>query len=347
MGMEAWRIWDNKVKPQLSLGRLEYLAVEIVEMLGSLHPAITRPKLLLFAADHGIVAEGVSSSPQEITWQQCVNFAQGGGAIGLICNANNIDLEVIDVGVAHKFEPGIPIVDRKIAWGTQNFLSHAAMSGEQLYKVLKVGVDLVEDSVARGYRIFAFGEMGIGNTTSASALMAALTSFEVTQCCGRGAGLDDRGVAHKCKVIGDALQFHGKLTDPLEILRTYGGFEIAAITGGMLGAASRRAVILVDGFIASMAAAFAIAIEPLAQQYMVFCHESGEGGHPLLLKYLGVEPLLSLKMRLGEGTGAAVAWPIIRQSLDLYLNMNSFSSAKVTDSVAMLKQQGVDLHEYE
>jgi nicotinate-nucleotide--dimethylbenzimidazole phosphoribosyltransferase len=344
---KAWAIWDGKVKPQLSLGILEHLVVDLVEMTGRLDLDLGRPQLLLFAADHGIVEEGVSSSPQEITWQQCENFVQGGGAIGLLCAMEEMDLHVVDVGVAHDFGSNSAIIGRKIAWGTNNFLNKPAMDHLQLQQALTTGVELVGDLFTTGHRIFAFGEMGIGNTSSASAIMAAYTGLPLDTCVGRGAGIDQGGLHHKRTVIGKALDHHGKQSDPLEILRIFGGFEIAAMVGGMLAAAHGHSVILVDGFIATVAATIAIAVEPHAKQYMVFCHESNEGGHPHLLAFLDVKPLFSLKMCLGEGTGAAVAWPIIRQALQLFIHMNSFSSAHVTDSVSLLKERGVDLHENE
>lgn len=347
LGSKAWEIWDGKVKPQLSLGLLEYLVVDLVEMTGDLDLGLGIPQLLLFAGDHGIVEEGVSSSPQEITWQQCENFAHGGGAIGLLCAMNGISLHVVDVGVAHVFDGGSPIIDCKVAWGTNNFLKEPAMASRQLYQALTAGVELVGKLVIGGHRTFAFGEMGIGNTTSASAIMASYTGLPLEKCYGKGSGMDDAGLQHKRTIIARALDYHGRQTDPLEALRIFGGFEIAAMVGGMLAAAHAHSVILVDGFIATVSAAIASAIEPNAKQYMVFCHESNEGGHPHLLAYLQVKPLLSLNMCLGEGTGAAVAWPIIRQAIQLYLQMNSFASAHVTDSVALLKERGVDLHESE
>lgn len=345
LGAKAWEIWDAKVKPQLSLGRLEQLVVDIVEMTGELQPRFQRPQLLLFAGDHGVVAEGVSSSPQEITWQQCENFARNGGAIGLLCDMNGMDLHVVDVGVAHAFPPDSHIVDKKVAWGTRNFLVEPAMDAKELEQALQAGSDMVDRMVGKGNGVIAFGEMGIGNTTSASAIMASLTGLPVDRCCGLGAGLDASGLRHKMEVVSKALARHGELTDPLDILRVFGGFEIAAITGGMLAAARARSVILVDGFIATSAAAIAIALRPYARDYMIFCHESDEGGHRHLLAHLDAIPLLSLRMRLGEGTGAAVAWPVIRQAIALYLEMESFSSAHVTDSVTLLKKRGVDLHE--
>lgn len=341
---EAWKLWDAKAKPQLSLGRLEQIVVDIVCMRRQLLPDLGRPLLLLFAADHGIVAEGVSSSPQEITWQQCENFAQGGGAIGLLCMLNGVDLKVVDVGVAHDFRADLPIVDRKIAFGTQNFAKTAAMTHSQRHAAMQSGVQMVKMAHAEGRSVIAFGEMGIGNTSSSSAIMSCLTGYDIDRCTGKGAGLAASALEHKKDVLAKAIAFHGHPTGPMEVLRTFGGFEIAAIAGAMLEAARLHMVMLVDGFIASTAALVAISVEANARDYMVFCHESGEGGHPALLGYLEVEPLLSLRMRLGEGTGAVVGWSIVHQAVQLYLHMTSFSCAHVTDSVTLLKKQGVDFH---
>ena len=341
---EAWKLWDAKAKPQLSLGRLEQIVVDIVCMRRQLLPDLGRPLLLLFAADHGIVAEGVSSSPQEITWQQCENFAQGGGAIGLLCMLNGVDLKVVDVGVAHDFRADLPIVDRKIAFGTQNFAKTAAMTHSQMHAAMQSGVQMVKMAHAEGRSVIAFGEMGIGNTSSSSAIMSCLTGYDIDRCTGKGAGLAASALEHKKDVLAKAIAFHGHPTGPMEVLRTFGGFEIAAIAGGMLEAARLHRVMLVDGVIASTAALVAISVEANARDYMVFCHESGEGGHPALLGYLEVEPLLSLRMRLGEGTGAVVGWSVVHQAVQLYLHMTSFSCAHVTDSVTLLKKQGVDFH---
>ncbi|MFA7370414.1 MAG: nicotinate-nucleotide--dimethylbenzimidazole phosphoribosyltransferase [Sphaerochaetaceae bacterium] len=341
---EAWEIWDKKAKPQLSLGRLESLAVEIVSMCGSLRPQLGRPALLLFASDHGIWQAGVSSSPQEITWQQCVNFAHGGGAIGLMCRENGLDLRVIDMGVNYDFDIALGIVNRKIAYSTANFAHQKALSREQLELALEAGKGEVQRCHAEGVSTIAFGEMGVGNTASASALMASLTGYSVEACTGKGAGLSAEGLNHKCRVLSAALDFHGKIEDPLEVLQTFGGFEIAAIVGGMLQAASLKKVILVDGFITSIAALIAIKIDEAVKDYLIFCHESKESGHALLLKYMEVTPLLSLSMCLGEGSGAALAWLIIKQAMTLFLEMTPFEEAAVTDSVALLKKQGVDRH---
>lgn len=344
LAAQAWEIWDHKAKPQLSLGRLERLVVDIVCMRGELLPELGTPCLLLFAADHGIVEEHVSSSPREITWQQCVNFANGGGAIALLCKSNGIDLRVIDVGVAHEFDRHLAIMPLKIAMGTKNFARHSAMTESQLHQALDAGTRMVAQASADGHVVVAFGEMGIGNTSSSSAVMASLTRLPIELCTGRGAGLSDEALAHKRTVIEAALALHGYPRSALEALRLLGGFEIAAIAGGMLEAARHKMVILVDGFIATTSALVATMIDPRSRSHMIFCHESDEGGHHALLQFLDAEPLLSLSMRLGEGTGAAICWPLIRQAVDLYLHMTSFDTAGVTNSVARLKAQGVDAH---
>ena len=344
LARQAWEIWDDKAKPQLSLGRLEQIAVDIVCMRGELHPKLGRPAMLLFAADHGIVEEKVSSSPQEITWQQCTNFACGGGAIALLCRINGIDLTVIDVGVAHEFPAHVPIVSRKVRNGTRNFAKEPAMTGQELASAMDSGVRMVRHVHEEGRAVVAFGEMGIGNTTSSSAVMACLTGISVERCTGRGAGLSADALAHKKRVIADAISLHGNPDTPEHVLRIFGGYEMAAITGGMLEAARRRMVILVDGFIASTAALVAIGIDQRCKDHMLFCHESDEGGHRILMEHLHVRPILSLSMRLGEGTGAAVGWTIIRQAMALYEDMTSFDAARVTNSVALLKEQGVSFH---
>ncbi len=344
LARQAWLAWDAKAKPQLSLGRLEQIAVDIVCMRESLTPHLKNPCMFLFASDHGIVQEGVTSSPQEITWQQCENFARGGGAIGLMCTNNGLDLQVVDIGVAHDFAPSLGILSKKVAYGTENFARQPAMTPEQCEQALLTGQELVQKAQHDGYAVVAFGEMGVGNTSSASALMASVTGYDVRHCTGKGAGLSESGLAHKMAVLYKALELHGRPEDPLEALRIFGGFEIAAMVGGMLEAAHLKQVILIDGFITTVAALIAISVAPAAKDFMIFCHKSGESGHGALLEYLAVDPLLSLSMRLGEGSGAALGWLVIRQAMDLYLSMTSFSLAQVTDSVALLKEQGVDSH---
>ena len=339
---EARSLWDAKAKPQRSLGVLEDLAVRIACMRGTLHPVLGRPILLLAAADHGIVAEGVTGSPQEITWQQCENFSRGGGAIGLMCRCNGIDLDVVDMGVAHDFSLDSTIKNHKIAYGSQNFAIGPAMGMQQCITAMETGKSLVSSYAQQGRVIIAFGEMGVGNTTVSAALMSAITKFPVEACTGQGSGLDERGLAHKQDVIRRAIELHRFAQSPLEILACLGGFEIACLVGGILKAAENRMVILMDGFITTVALLVATKINPNVLDYVIFCHESHETGHRLLIDYLGGEPLLRLGMCLGEGTGAALAYLIVQQAVTLFNDMTSFSHGGVTDSVALLKAKGVD-----
>jgi nicotinate-nucleotide--dimethylbenzimidazole phosphoribosyltransferase len=342
LAQQARSLWDAKAKPQRSLGMLEDLAVRIVCMRGTLRPILGRPILLLAAADHGIVAEGVTGSPQEITWQQCENFSRGGGAIGLMCSCNGIDLDVVDMGVAHNFALDSNIKNHKVAFGSQNFALGPAMSMEQCIAAMETGRGLVLSYAQQGRVVMAFGEMGVGNTTVSAALMSAITKFPVESCTGQGSGLDERGLAHKRDVIKRALKLHHLADDPMEILACLGGFEIACIVGGILAAAENRMVILMDGFITTVALLIASKINPKVLDYVIFCHESHETGHRLLIDYLGGVPLLRLGMCLGEGTGAALAYLIVQQAVTLFNDMTSFSCGGVTDSVSLLKSKGVD-----
>ncbi len=342
LAQEARSLWDAKAKPQRSLGVLEDIVVRIICMRGTLHPSLGRPILLLAAADHGIVAEGVTGSPQEITWQQCENFSHGGGAIGLMCNCNGIDLDVVDMGVVHDFPSDSNIKNHKIAYGSQNFALGPAMSMEQCIAALETGKSLVSSYAQQGRVVIAFGEMGVGNTTVSAAIMSAITKYPVEACTGQGSGLDELGLAHKRDVIRRALELHSFAQSPMEILACLGGFEIACIVGGILKAAENRMVILMDGFITTVALLIASKINPKVMDYVIFCHESHETGHRLLIDYLGGEPLLRLGMCLGEGTGAALAYLIVQQAVTLFNDMTSFSGGGVTDSVALLKSKGVD-----
>jgi len=337
----ARSLWDAKAKPQRSLGKLEDLAVKIACIRGTLRPELGRPILLLAAADHGVVAEGVTGSPQEITWQQCENFSKGGGAIGLMCAHNGIDLTIVDMGVAHEFPPDTPILNRKIALGSANLSQGPAMSLAQCGQAIETGRELVAGYAAEGRAVIAFGEMGVGNTTVSSALMAALTGFSVEVCTGEGSGLDAQGLAHKRSVIRQALSLHAYAKDPLEVLSCLGGFEIGCIVGGILEAAAQRMVILMDGFITTVALLVASKIDVKVLDYVVFCHESHETGHHLLIEYLGGDPVLQLGMCLGEGTGAALAWLVVEEAVLLFNEMTSFSQGSVTDSVSLLKAKGV------
>ncbi|MDY0287437.1 MAG: nicotinate-nucleotide--dimethylbenzimidazole phosphoribosyltransferase, partial [Sphaerochaeta sp.] len=301
----------SKAMPPGSLGDLARLAIRIA--LITPRP-LTRLTLLLFAGDHGIVAEGITHSPQEITAQQSLNFAKGGGACGLFARCNGVDLSVVDMGVNHRFLPSDGIEGCKLGFGTRNFLHAKAMDTEQCTSAMERGKALVRKKKHSGFDCIAFGEMGVGNTSSASAIASAITGLPVRKVTGKGSGLSDEDLEHKCTVLEQALSRHST-RDPLEVLASFGGFEIAAIAGAIIEAASLGMPILLDGFITTAAALVSCALEPACRHYIIACHLSAIDGHDLLLEYLGLPaPVLSLGMQLGEGTGALTAWPIISQA---------------------------------
>ena len=322
---------DRKTKPPGSLGRLESLALQLGLIQGTVTPRVAAPHLLVFAADHGIVAEGVSAYPQDVTWQMVMNYLDGGAAINLFARGGGLALQVIDAGVNHSFAPHPDLIDSKIAHGTRNFAREAAMSGEECARALAAGAALAGAAVARGATLIAFGEMGIGNSASAAALMARFTGLAPAACVGRGAGLSDAGLAHKTRVIRRALALHARATAAMDVLATLGGFEIAMIAGAMLAAAEARMIIVVDGFIVGAALLAARALDPAVLDYCVFAHVSDERGHAAMLDHLGARPLLDLGMRLGEGSGAALAVPLVRAAADFLCDMASFESAGITD----------------
>lgn len=327
-----------KAMPPASLGELGHLAIRLGLIT---EKPLTKPALLLFAADHGIHAEGVTHSPQEITWQQCVNFAQGGGACGLFAQHNKVFLSVIDVGVRHTFSPTDGVKECKIGNGTANFLREKAMSLEQCHAAMEVGRLEVRETLALGFDTIAFGEMGVANSTSASAIACALTGFSVASLTGKGSGLKEEELKNKIAVVSKALEIH-QGREPVEVLSALGGFEIAAIAGGILEAARMGVPILLDGFIVTAAALISCAIEPACKDYLIPCHRSAFQGHALLLEYLDMpQPLLDLGMQLGEGTAALAAWPLVSLASRILSDMTSFSEAAVTDSTALLHTMGI------
>jgi nicotinate-nucleotide--dimethylbenzimidazole phosphoribosyltransferase len=288
--------------------------------------------LFVFCADHGITAEGVSAYPQDVTHQMVENFISGGAAINVLCRQYDIDPIIVDMGVNHSFDSGRGIVDRKIAFGTQNFLRGAAMTAEQAAESIETGISLARAAARLEYGLLAVGEMGIGNTTSASAVTALLTNQPVETVIGPGAGLNDSQVAHKTEILRQALGARqADKEDPLAVLAAVGGFEIGGMCGFLLGAAAERIPVAVDGFIATSAALLAVRLAPAAKGYLFFAHRSAEPGHRAALDALDVEPLLSLEMRLGEGTGAAMAVGVIESALRLYREMATFASAEVSE----------------
>lgn len=333
----AWAHLDKIAMPARSLGKLETLAVTIACIQDSLDIVLNKPKLLLAAGDHGIVAQNVTHSPQEITWQQCCNFARGGGVIGTFCKLYDIALEVFDVGVNYDFPPDSGVVSAKIGYGTADFSQTQALSGHQVADAMQKGRDAVREVAATGSTLIIFGEMGVGNTSSASAMLLSLTDLPVTDCVGRGSGLGDAGYRHKCHVIETAVARHGRTDDPIEVLKRYGGYEVAFITGGVLEASAQGMVVLLDGFITTIAAYLAFLVEPACKDYFIATHQSREPGHAWLLKALDLDPILKLDMCLGEGSGAALAYPIIQGAVELFLSATTFEEAHVTDSVAIIK----------
>jgi nicotinate-nucleotide--dimethylbenzimidazole phosphoribosyltransferase len=319
-------------KPPGSLGRLEEIANRCAAIRESFEFTANRPRIVLFAADHGVCAEGVSAYPQEVTAQMVLNFRRGGAAINALARAGGIELKVVDVGVAAPLPVSSELVGRRVAAGTRNFCEAPAMSEDEMTAALETGLELAFDSVMSGCDLLGFGEMGIGNTTSASAIAAVLTHAPVEAVVGSGAGADDACMARKRSAIQRALALHAdSLANPLGILRSLGGFEIAAMCGFCLGGAARRVPVVVDGFIATAAAALAVHLCPASSGYLFASHRSAEPGHVHLLAVLGQEPLLDLGMRLGEGTGAALAMKIIEAAVAAFTQMATFSSAGVSN----------------
>ncbi len=327
---------DNKTKPSGALGELEKLALQLAKITGTDEIKLQRPTMLVFAADHGIACEGISIAPSEVTQQMVLNFLQGGAAINCFCRINQMHLEVIDAGILVPLEHP-DLVKQSLGAGTNNFSKTSAMTIERVEKGLSLGGLAIEKHVQAGCNVFGFGEMGIGNTSSASALMSLLTGISAVDCVGRGTGISDEIFDKKLSLIQSSINKYqqgcGNCQQSEQIklaLANVGGFEIVQMTGAILAAAQSRSVILVDGFIASVAALVAIKLIPSVKDYMVFCHQSGEQGHEKLLNYLQVTPLLTLGMRLGEGTGAALALPLLKAAQSFYNDMASFESAGVT-----------------
>jgi nicotinate-nucleotide--dimethylbenzimidazole phosphoribosyltransferase len=324
---------NDKTKPLGALGRLEEIALQIGEIQQTLTPKLISPHILVFAADHGIAHEGVSAYPQEVTWQMVMNFLGGGAAINVFCRQNGIELKVVDAGVNHDFPKQMPgLIQNKIAKATANFLHEPAMSMKQVESCIDTSAGIVKEIAESGCTIIGFGEMGIANTSSSALLMSLLTGIPIQLCVGKGTGLTGEALDKKLDILKLALARRGKPNTPLKTLATYGGFEIAQMVGAILQSAESKMVILIDGFIATTAYLVAQAIEPNVKDYCIFCHQSHEQGHKRLLEYIEVEPLLNLNMRLGEGTGVAVAYPLIQSAVNFMNEMASFDSAGVSSN---------------
>ena len=324
---------DNLNKPKGSLGRLEELAMQICLIQQTLEPSLAHPCHLLLGGDHGIEREGVSVSPREVTWQQMINFSQGGGGVNMFCRQHGFNLRIVDVGVDYDLSNIPGIINRKIACGTNNFLYEPAMSEEEFNRAIQVGVDLVDECFAEGCRVLSIGEMGIANTSPSSIWMSLLGDIPLKDCIGAGAGLNNEGIRHKYEVLLKALNnYRSMIPQPSAIspLAYFGGFEMIATIGAMLRAAELHLVILVDGFIMTACALAAIRLYPATQDYMIFTHCGDESGHKMMLDIVDANPLLHLGLRLGEGTGALCAFPIVDSAVRMMNEMNNFDNAKIT-----------------
>ncbi len=322
---------DTKTKPLGALGRLECLALQLGLILGSETPALSRPQAVVFAGDHGLAARGVSAFPSDVTWQMVENFLAGGAAISVLARQHGLALTVVDAGVARDIAPREGLQLRKIAPGTADASQGPAMTLAQCHAALAAGADVVRQLPGNALLL---GEMGIGNTSAAALLMSRLTATPLAQCVGRGTGLDDAGVKRKLSVLRQALQANAGATQPLQALAALGGFEVAMMCGAVLEAAAQNRVIVVDGFITTSAVLVAQALQPLVLQRCVFAHQSDESGHARLLAWLGAEPLLHLSLRLGEGSGAALAWPLLESACRILREMASFTDAGVSERQA-------------
>lgn len=320
---------DQKTKPLGSLGRLETLALQLGLILDTDQPRLQQAQMVVFAGDHGLAARGVSAYPSDVTWQMVENFLAGGAAVSVLARQHGLALTVVDAGVAKDIAPRAGLQIRKMAYGTADASQGPAMTADQCLSAMAAGADLIKGLPGNAV---LFGEMGIGNTSSAALLMARLTGLPLDQCVGRGTGLDDAGVQRKLAVLQQALQANASAAQPLDALAALGGFEIAMMCGAMLEAAAQKRVVVVDGFISSSAALVAHAMQPDMLSCCVFAHQSDESGHARMLNHLGVQPLLHLGLRLGEGSGAALAWPLLESACAILRDMASFESAGVSQS---------------
>lgn len=321
---------DQKTKPPGSLGQLERIAMQICLIQKTVKPTLSSPHIVVYAADHGLARKGVSAFPPEVTGQMVLNFANGGAAINVFSRQHDIELTVADVGVHFDFDPDLPIAHLKVAHGTSDMSGGPAMTASQLSECRNKAERLVAEIYGQGSNIIGFGEMGIGNTSSAALIFHLLSQTPLEDCIGRGTGLDDSGLQHKLRTLKDVAQRHGSAQTPDEILLSVGGFEIACMAASMQYAAKRGMIVLVDGFIATAAAMLSIKADASTKLNMLFCHQSEENGHKAMLDYIGADPILDLGLRLGEGTGCALAYPIIESSLAFLRDMASFESASIS-----------------
>lgn len=319
---------DNLNKPKGSLGRLESLAMQVCLIQQTLSPSLAHPCHLLLGGDHGIEREGVSVSPREVTWQQMINFTKGGGGVNMFCRQHGFNLRIVDVGVDYDLSAYPQILNHKIARGTKNFLYEPAMTEEEYERALSIGEQLVDTCYQEGCRIISIGEMGIANTSPSSIWMHLFTQIPLEECIGAGAGLNTEGIRHKYEVLCKALEnYYANSQQPIAY---FGGFEMVTAIGAMLRAAELHLIILIDGFIMTACALAACQLYPPIHDYMIFTHCGDESGHLRMLEALKAEPLLHLGLRLGEGTGALCAYPIVDSAVRMMNEMNNFDNANIT-----------------
>ena len=328
---EAEERWDSLTKPPKSLGKLEDLVSRLSAIQNREIPSIKKRTLLCFAADHGVVAEGVSPSKQVVTMEMVRNFLSGGAAISVLCRNCGTELKVFNTGMVYPVE-NAGVVQRPIAQGTANMLRTRAMTEDQVYRALSIGYEAAAAEIEAGVELLLCGEMGVGNTTSASAIYAALTGMDPENLTGTGAGLPENRVSHKAEVIRKTLELHNPdPDDPADILSAVGGFELAAMCGVMIAGAALSCPVVVDGFISGASALLAMGFTPLIKEYLFFSHQSGEEGFREVCRRFGIDPLVDLNMRLGEGTGAVMIIPLIENALACFRDMATFAEAGVTE----------------
>jgi nicotinate-nucleotide--dimethylbenzimidazole phosphoribosyltransferase len=323
---------DNLTKPRGSLGRLEELSIQIAGITSNMIPKLEHKVIITMAADHGIVDEGVTLYPQEVTRQMVHNFLQGGAAINVLARYIGARVLVVDMGVIGGFDPFPGLVCKMIDFGTKDMAQGPAMTRQQAIDAVEAGIEIVSSEKNNGLDIIATGDMGLGNTTASSAIFSATSGYSPDKTTGRGTGIDDKQMAHKVKIIEKALAINKPAPkDPVDILAKVGGFEIGGLAGIMLAGAAHRIPIVIDGFVSGAAALVATSICPETSNYLIASHVSAEAGHSLMLEFLGLRPLLNLNMRLGEGTGAALGISLVEASVKLLAEMATFSEAGVSD----------------
>ena len=323
---------NGKTKPLGSLGMLEKIAFQIGRIQESLSPEIKNPAVVVFAGDHGIADDGVSFYPKSVSYEMLYNYMQGGAAINVFSRQHNINFKVVDAGIDHDFDPSLNIINKKIAYGTKNFRFGPAMTKNQCLEGFRSGAEIIEGIHKEGCNFIAFGEKGIGNTSSAALILSLLADISLEECVGRGTGLDNNGVKSKFELLNEALHKYNGGNNPLDVLAQFGGFEVVMIAGAMLRAAELKMTMLIDGFIITSALLAASKINPKVLEYCLFAHKSNEQAHIKMLNYLKAEPILDIGMRLGEGTGAMVCYPIVKSAVQFINEMASFQDAGVSES---------------